>query len=82
MAEDYALSEPRKKQYEEAVELLKNPYLGTSKPDYSDDPELSGDTSLSASTDAAFSMPWQKFPAEPWEYGYSQVWRFAKASLW
>lgn len=82
MTEGFALTEPRKVLYEQAAKLLENPYLGVSDPDYSDDPELSGDTSLSASTDSAFSMPWQKFPAEPWEYGYSQVWRFTKASLW
>lgn len=44
MTEDYALSEPREKQYEEAAELLKDPYIGVSRPDYSDDPELSGVT--------------------------------------
>lgn len=39
MTEQYSLTEPRKMSYEEAVELLKNPYIATSKPDYSDDPE-------------------------------------------
>ena len=79
MTEDFALSEPRKKQYEEAAELLKNPYLGVSKPDYSDDPTLSGDTSLSNVNDGAVTMPWQKFPAVPFDTGFAQVypyWRY------
>ncbi|WP_407450938.1 hypothetical protein [Fibrobacter sp.] len=58
MADDYALSEPRKMQYEEAVELLKDPYLGVSKPDYSDDPTIDP----GSAADAAISMPWLKFP--------------------
>ena len=65
MTEDFALSEPRKKLYEEARELLKNPYIGTTTPDYSDDPDLSGNTNLSAINDGAIKMPWQRFPAEP-----------------
>ena len=79
MTENYALSDPRKKQYEEACELLKNPYLGTTKPDYSDDPELSGDTSLSNTSDASITIPWQKFPAAPFDEGFAQVypwWRW------
>lgn len=79
MTEDYALSEPRKKQYEEAVELLKNPYVGVSKPDYSDDPELSGRTDLSTTHDSAVTMPWLKFPAMPFDEGFAQVypyWRY------
>lgn len=76
MTEDFALSEPRKKQYEEAAELLKNPYLGVSRPDYSDDPQLSGDTSLSNVNDGAITMPWQKFPAVPFDTGFAQVYPF------
>lgn len=74
MTEDYALSDPRKKQYEEARDLLKNPYIGVSRPDYSDDPELSGNTSLSGLWDGAIKMPWQKFPAMPFDEGFVQVW--------
>lgn len=81
MTENYALSEPRKKQYEEAAELLKNPYLGTSKPDYSDDPELSGDTSLTAMSDSAVTVPWMRFPAEPYETGFPQVYKLY-GSVW
>lgn len=76
MTEDYALSEPRKKQYEEAAELLKDPYIATSRPDYSNDPELSGDTTLSARGDAAISMPWMKFPAMPFDNGFWQVYAY------
>lgn len=52
-----ALDEPRKKLFEEAQELLKSPWLATPDPDYSDDPELSGDTSLTAYEDAALTLP-------------------------
>lgn len=68
MTEDYALSDPRKYMYEEAKELLKNPYMATTKPDYSDDPELSG--TVSADFDSAIALPWMRFPAEPFETGF------------
>lgn len=71
--EDFALTKPREKQYEEAAELLKNPYVGVSKPDYSDDPGLSGDTSLSVSSDGAITMPWLKFPPFPFDEGFIQA---------
>ena len=74
MTEDFALSEPREKQYEEAAELLKDPYIGVSKPDYSDDPELSSTTQYDH--DAAISMPWMKFPAEPFDTGFWQVYPY------
>ena len=69
MSEDFALSEPRKMLYEDAKELLKNPYLGTSTPDYSDDPELSAQA-MSADVDPAISMPWLKFPTMPFDTGF------------
>ena len=78
MAENYALSEPRKKQYEEAQELLKNPYIGVSKPDYSTDPDLSGRTDLSATHDAEISIPWQKFPAEIFDTGFAKVYPYTR----
>lgn len=78
MTDNYALSEPRQKQYEFAQELLKDPYIGVSKPDYSDDPELSGDTSLSSLNDGAITMPWQKFPAQIWDEGFPQVYPHPK----
>lgn len=74
MTEDYALSEPRQKQYEEAAAMLKDPYIATGKPDYSDDPSLS---SLTAKTsDSAISMPWMKFPAMPFDNGFWQVYAY------
>lgn len=47
MSDNYALSEPRKLQYEKAVELLKDPWLATDKVDWTD-PALSGYADLSA----------------------------------
>ena len=82
MTEGYALTDPRKIQYEEAAELLKNPYIGVSKPAYSDDPELSGDTSLTATQDAAITMPWQKFPATPGDLGFGGVWCRDGKAFW
>lgn len=73
MTEDFALSEPRKKQYEEARDLLKNPYIGVTKPDYSDDPTLSADTSLSNVNDGAITLPWLKLPAVPFDTGFPQA---------
>ena len=81
MTEDFALSEPRKKLYEEARELLKNPYIGTTTPDYSDDPDLSGNTNLSAINDGAIKMPWQRFPAEPFQEGFYDVWPWTRTWL-
>ena len=77
MAEDYALSKPREKQYEEAAALLKDPYIGVSKPDYSDDPVLSG--MAMSDGDAAISMPWMKFPAQPFDTGFWQVYPYWRA---
>lgn len=57
---DYALDEARKKAYDDARELLKNPYIGTSKPDYSDDPEIAP----KPTQDAAIAMPYLRFPNE------------------
>lgn len=73
MAENYALSEPRKKLFEQAVELLKNPYLGTSEPDYSDGPELSGNTGYQLSADPAITIPWLRLPPLPGECGFPAV---------
>lgn len=52
-----ALDDPRKALFEKAQELLESPWLATPAPDYSDDPELSGDTSLTAYEDAALTLP-------------------------
>ena len=55
--------------YEEAKELLKNPYMATTKPDYADDSELSS-KAMSADVDPAISMPWLKFPTMPFDTGF------------
>lgn len=73
MTEQYSLSEPRKSLYEKAEELLKNPYIGVSRPDYSTDPDLSGRTDLSGAGDNSITIPFQRFPSEIWEYGFPQV---------
>ena len=70
MAESYALSKPREELYKAALELLKNPYLGTSKPDYSDDPELSGDADPTLAGDPSVTIPWLRCPPLPGECGF------------
>jgi len=80
-SEDWALTEPREKLYDQAAELLKNPYLGVSRPDYSDDPDLSGRTDLSGVGGTKIDIPWLRFPPMPWEEGFPEVywsdkWRF------
>ena len=72
MTEDFALSEPREKQYEEARDMLKNPILGTSLPDYSDDPSLSSLTTK-ARYDSAISVPWLKFQPMPFDDGFPEA---------
>lgn len=57
MTEGYSLSEPRQKQYEEAAEILKNPYIGTDPVDY-EEPSLSSDVPSFVTTDSAISMPY------------------------
>lgn len=73
MAESYALSKPREDLYKAALELLKNPYLGTSKPDYSDDPELSGNTDPSLAKDPSITIPWLRCPPLEGECGFPAV---------
>lgn len=70
MAESYALSKPREELYKAAQELLKNPYLGTSTPDYSDDPELSGDVDDSLAKDPSITIPWLRLPPLEGECGF------------
>lgn len=57
-SKDYALGEEREASYDEATEYLKDPKIGPPIPDYSDDPELSGRTDLTAiPDDIAITMP-------------------------
>ena len=80
MTEDYALSDPRKFMYEEAKELLKNPYMATTKPDYADYPELSS-LAVSSDVDSAISMPWLKFPTMPFDTGFYKPYTIAIEKL-
>lgn len=64
------LDEPRKELYTQAMELLKDPYIGVPEPDYSDDPELSGRTDLTSISDASLTLPYQRFWTKPQNYGF------------
>ena len=64
------LDEPRKDLYTQAMELLKDPYIGVPEPDYSDDPELSGRTDLTSISDASLTLPYQRFWSKPQNYGF------------
>lgn len=55
----YALDEARKTEYEKSLELLKSPYIGVSKPDYSDDPTI--DPEKLKTTDSAIGVQFQRF---------------------
>lgn len=65
-SELYALSEPRKLQYEKAMELLKNPWLGTDKVNWAD-PDLSAYTALSGGTGSSIAVPFMRL-------GYDICW--------
>jgi hypothetical protein len=56
MTENYSLSEPRQKGYEEAAELLKDPYIGVSDPADPNDPD--NPNKPDGIKDAAISMPY------------------------
>ena len=68
MSPSYANDEARKSEYEFAQKLLQNPWLDSSKPDYSDDPELSASTKPSSAAASIFLQP-LRFP--PWWVGDS-----------
>ena len=55
----YALDEARKAEYDKALELLKSPYIGVSKPDYSNDPTI--DPEKLKTTDSAIGVQFQRF---------------------
>lgn len=78
MTGDYALDENRKKQFETAVELLKNPYLATSKPD--NQPTPGPDVPSFVSADASIRLPYQRFPAFPMSNGFWQVYEWPIAA--
>ena len=80
MTEEYCLSKPREKLYDQAAKLLEDPYIGISKPDYSDDPGLSS-AALSSSRDAAISVPWLKFPPQPFDTGFVGAYPFRAGGI-
>ena len=57
----YALDEARKAEYDKALELLKSPYIGTSKPDYTGDPEAEEEAKKEWKTDSAIGVQFQRF---------------------
>lgn len=63
MAANYALGEARQKIYDEAMKLLKDPYLATPEVDWTD-PALSGYADLSAQTGSSIRIPWQATPLD------------------
>lgn len=83
MADNYALSEPRKKQYEEAAALLKNPYLGTSIPDNGEPTPEPTDPDDKLAQDPAITIPWLKFPPSYENGGFPEVyWKTHKIDIW
>jgi len=72
MTDDYALSEPRKKLYEEAAALLKDPSIGVDpvEPSPTPDPD---DLPPSPDSYHAISMPWLKMPPVPFDTGFAQT---------
>lgn len=56
MTENYSLSEPRQKGYDEAVELLKNPYIGVEDPADKNDPD--NPNNKVKQIDSAISIPY------------------------
>ena len=72
-AQAYALTETRKDEWKLAADLLKNPYIGVDKPDYSDDPELSGNVDDTLIHDPSITVPWLRLPPLPGECGFPAV---------
>lgn len=61
MSPAIALDEARKEEYKKALEILKNPYISTSKPDYSDDPEAEKKAEESKRVDSSMGVQFQRF---------------------
>lgn len=81
MADNYALSKPREDLYKSAEELLKNPYLATSKPDEGGgvDP---GDNPIShLSADAAITIPWLRIEPEYGKFGFPEAYWVEKKPI-
>lgn len=69
-SKEIAIDEIRQKMYDEAVELLKDPYIGVSKPDYSNT-ELSSDF-IDDKADMAITIPFQRITSTV-SYGFPQA---------
>lgn len=70
----YALDDARREEYKKALEMLASPTLAAEKPDYSDDPELSGKT---FTQDSSLIVPWQHLPDDmPWIDNF-KVWTWS-----
>lgn len=67
MTENYSLSEPREKGYDEAVELLKNPYIGVEDPADKNDPD--NPNNKVKQVDSAITMPYLRMD-DPY-FGFS-----------
>lgn len=61
MTPDIALDKARENEYKKALDILKDPFINVSKPDYSDDPELS---SMTQTTESSIFLPPMRFT--PW----------------
>lgn len=61
--------------YEKAQEMLEDPTLGVPVPDYSDDPELSGRSDLTAMTDSSLTIPYQRILSWPRDFGFPEAYK-------
>ena len=68
-SKDIALDEPRQKLYEDALALLKDPYLGVDEPDYSDVPELSSQQA-GMQDSCSVKLPFQRILPQPFGFGF------------
>ena len=57
----YALDEARTKEYENALSFLETPSIGTSKPNYTGDPEAEEEAKKEWKTDSAIGVQFQRF---------------------
>ena len=67
---DIAMDEIRMKLYEEAKELLKDPYIGVPEPDYGDDPSKS-----SKQDDVALTIPQQRIISQYAQFGFPEAYK-------
>lgn len=72
-SKDIFIDDIRQKLFDEAATLLKEAYIGVPTPDYSDDPELSGQTFINE--DDAMTIPYQRILAYPGKYGFTDAYK-------